>query len=150
MLLPNVVVTGVEVVVTVCNRRTAVPGKPSDAFDVRLEAVLPQSRLRIKRDVVVTRHRCFVHESVTNLTGFQRCYGAAQHVTLGRAFLQGGAVFMSNFDRGEVTPEDFGGIQRWQPGASFGSDGKIPLKASSSSGAAATEDWGSYPRSKGR
>ena len=34
-----------------------------------------------------------------NLTGFQRVYGSAQHVTLGSSFLEGGASFKANVDK---------------------------------------------------
>ena len=114
-----------------------------------LGAQLPQSQLAVQREISIRPSAgtgavsvVSVAESIINLTGIQRALGRAQHVSIGKSFLEGGALFASNATRGVVWPNAEEGSD-WTPGAEF----DYPLiPCSSISRSEGGADWRKFPR----
>jgi hypothetical protein len=83
---------------------------PGGGVELTMAASLPESQLRIGRvfDLKPGSHTVKCTETITNLTGFQRAGGRAQHVTIGSEWLQsaGGCRFACNADRGMTWPDE--------------------------------------------
>lgn len=85
-----------------------------------------------------------VQETMKSLVGFDRALGRANHVTIGKAFLQDGqTVFHCNADRGKTWPEDIGDFKSFAVGEEF----DFPDIPAASYGPAAPKrrNWRTYP-----
>ena len=135
---------------------------PGGGVELTMAASLPESQLRIGRvfDLKPGSHTVKCTETITNLTGFQRAGGRAQHVTIGSEWLQsaGGCRFACNADRGMTWPDEVDD-GTWKQATEFNYP-FVPKKKSGSVNGAADEggggaegggdekdsDWRTYPR----
>ena len=108
-----------------------------------MRARLPESFLEVTRSVRLRDGASCVRveESVRNLTGVERVYGCAQHVTLGEAFLKDApALFACNADKGRTWPQPSAEKHStWAVAADFDYP-DVPRRDGG------TADWRRYPR----
>ena len=110
-----------------------------------MSAELPHARLRIDRDYTLRQGTCHIdiEERVINLVGFERAMGRSQHLTLGGEFLEGGATWTCNADRGlTMQSDDLSSPEAFASLAEFDYP-SIPLAAGGHA------DWTRFPRIKG-
>jgi hypothetical protein len=119
----------------------------AESSALTLTATLRRTALRISRTYKLDGAVVRVTEEVTNLTGFERVFGRAQHATVGSEFLlHDGApccTFSCSADRGHTWPtdEDADGslCSQWKPGTEF-TYPHVPRRDGG------TDDWRRFPR----
>jgi len=115
------------------------------AGTVTLAAHLRRSELEVSRTFSLDGAVLSMAETLTNLAGFERALGRAQHVTVGDKFMDGGCSFRASCDKGMTWPEDEdpdGSLgSKWKPATAFEYP-DLPLREGG------TESWCEYPRNE--
>lgn len=83
-------------------------------------AELPSAQLQLTRRITLRDAAVHIHESVENVSAYDRPVGWTQHVTLGPPFLEKGVTeFRCSATRSQVYAGRFGDDDYLQPGATF-------------------------------
>ncbi len=119
--------------------------KSDDGADVTLKAHLPETCIDLERrfSLAAGSDVVKVEETMSNLTGFQRAMGRAQHATIGSQFLDPApCLFECNADQGMTWPEPVTDVgTTWAVNTQFAYP-NIPANDGS------TADWRRYPRTE--
>jgi len=90
------------------------------AEGLTMRAHFPLTQLAFERRIELRDRNVWIHESVENLTAFDRPIGWTQHVTLGPPFLEKGVTqFRASATRSKVLEVEFGAGDRLRTAAEF-------------------------------